>query len=320
MKILILLCLGMAFGISPAFAEQLDLFTDNQVYSPNRPLFVYGQALPSEDIVLRIFSPDDTIVTFTQVTSDDKGKFEMELFVWPDASTSFPYGTYTVEAISTQQNGASKKIDVKFSSSSETEKIPISRNINTLVFAPETAAINMPMKIFVQTTSDGLLIGGNPEKLLGTSHVHLPDGQVVNLSSSFKILHQGLYFAEYTPTIEGTHVFHVVTFSQGAISHGSAATLVQKQDIGGISKQILELNSVLSDTSKELGNLKTEITGFGSSLDSASQNLDKSVSAISTSVDNMEAASIQLNSLLFPIVASIAIIVALQIAILARRR
>ncbi|WKT58725.1 methyl-accepting chemotaxis protein [Candidatus Nitrosotenuis chungbukensis] len=320
MKILILICLGIMFGINSAFAEQLDLFTDNQVYSPNRPLFVYGQALPHEDIVLRIFAPDDTIVTFTQVTSDDKGKFQMELFIWPDASTSFPYGTYTVEAISTQQNGASKKIDVKFSSSSETEQIPITRNINTLVFAPETAAINVPMKIFVQTTSDGLLIGGSPEKLLGTSHVHLPDGQVVNLSPSFKILHQGLYYAEYTPVQEGTHVFHVVTFSQGSISHGSSATLVQKQDIGGISKQILELNSVLGDTSKELANLKTEITGFGSSLDSASQNLDKSVSAISTSVDNMEAASIQLNSLLFPIVASIAIIVALQIAILARRR
>jgi hypothetical protein len=320
MKILIFLCLVITFGVNSAFAEQLDLFTDNQVYSPNRPLFVYGQALPNEDIVLRIFAPDDTIVTFTQVTCDDKGKFQMELFIWPDASTSFPYGTYTVEAISTQQNGASKKIDVKFSSSSETEQIPISRNINTLVFAPETAAINTPMKIFVQTTSDGLLIGGSPEKLLGTSHVHLPDGQVVNLSSSFKILHQGLYFAEYTPTQEGTHVFHVVTFSQGAISHGSSATLVQKQDIGGISKQILELNSVLGDTSKELANLKNEITGFGSSLDSASQNLDKSVSAISTSVDNMETASLQLNSLLFPIVASIAIIVALQIAILARRR
>ena len=309
----------MTFGTQLVFAE-LEIFTDNQVYSPNHPLFAYGKALPHEDIVLRIFGPDDTIVTFTQVTSDNDGKFNMELFVWPDVSTSFPYGTYTVEAISTQQNGASKKIDVKFSSSSETEKIPISRNINTLVFAPETAAVNVPMKIFVQTTSDGLLIGGSPEKLLGTSHVHLPDGQVVNLSLLFKVLHQGLYYAEYTPTQEGTHIFHVVTFSQGTISHGSTATVVQKQDIGGISKQILELNSILDDTSKELSNLKTEITGFGSSLDSASQNLDKSVTAISTSVDNMEAASLQLNSLLFPIVASIAIIVALQIAILARRR
>jgi hypothetical protein len=310
----------MIFGVNLVFAEKLDLSTDNQVYSPNKPLFVYGQALPHEDVVLRIFAPDDTIVTFTQVTSDDKGKFDMELFVWPDASTSFPYGTYVVEAISTQQNGISKKIDVKFAQSSEIEKIPISRNINTLVFAPETAAINVPMKIFVQTTSDGLLIGGSPEKLLGTSHVHLPDGQVVNLSSAFKVLHQGLYYAQYIPTQEGTHIFHIVTFSQGNISHGSTATVVQKQDIGGISKQILDLNSVLGDTSKELGNLKTEISGFGSSLGTASQNLNKSVTSISTSVDNMEAASLQLNSLLFPIVASIAIIVALQIAILARRR
>lgn len=320
MKIPVALCLVVLCGANLAFAEQLTLSTDNQVYSPNMPLFVYGQALPREDIVLRIFAPDDTIVTFTQVTSDDTGKFDMELFVWPDASTSIPYGTYVVEAISTQQNGASKRVDITFSSTSDTEKIPISRNINTLVFAPETAAINVPMRVFVQTTSDGLLIGGSPDKLLGTSHVHLPDGQVVNLSSSLKVLHQGLYYAEYTPTQEGTHIFHIVTFSQGTISHGSAATVVQKQDIGGISKQIIELNTVLEDTSSELGNLKTEISGFGSSLDTASKNLDKSVSAISTSVDNMEAASIQLNSLLFPIVASIAIIVALQIAILARRR
>ena len=310
----------MMFGTHLVFAEQLDLSTDSKVYSANKPLFVYGQALSHEDIIFRIFAPDDTIVTFTQVTSDEKGKFNTELFIWPEASTSFPYGTYTIEAISTQQNGASKKIDVKFSSTSELESVPISRTVNTLVFAPETAAINMPLKIFVQTTSDGLLVGGNPEKLLGTSHVHLPDGQVVNLSTSFKVLHQGLYYAEYTPTQEGTHIFHVVTFSQGTISHGSAATVVLKQDIGGISKQIIELNSVLKDTSKELDNLKTEIGGFGSSLDAASHNIDKSVTSISNSVDNMEAASLQLNSLLFPIVASIAIIVALQIAILARRR
>jgi septal ring factor EnvC (AmiA/AmiB activator) len=129
-----------------------------------------------------------------------------------------------------------------------------------------------------------------------------------------------LYFAEFTPAQEGTHVFHVVAFSQGTISHGSAATLVLKQDIGGISKQIIELNSVLEETSKELNNLKAEISGFGSSLNTASQDIDKSVDSISTSVGNMEAASLQLNSLLFPIVASIAIIVALQIVIIARRR
>lgn len=319
MKIIAASCFVIFVGFQLAFAE-LDFSTDSQVYSTGKPLFVYGQANPGEDIILRIFSPDENIVTFTQITSDENGKFNMDLFVWPEVSTSFPYGTYTVEAISTEQNGLSKKIDIKFSSSTELEQIPISRAVNTLVFAPETAAVDTPLRIFVQTTSDGLLVGGSPEKLLGTSHVHLPDGQVINLSLSFKTLHQGLYFAEFTPTQEGTHVFHVVAFSQGTISHGSAATAVLKQDIGGISQQIIELNSVLEETSKELENLKTEIGGFGSSLQTASQDIDQSVDAISNSVRNMEEASIQLNSLLFPIVASIAIIVALQIVILARRR
>lgn len=319
MKLAIVALLVVSFGFQAAFAE-LDFSTDNQVYSPGKPMFVYGKAFPNEDIVLRIFAPDETIVTFTQIPTDKNGKFNLDLFTWPEASVSFPYGTYQVEAISTAQNGLSKKIDVKFAESTNLESIPITRTVSTLVFAPETAAINQPIRIFVQTTSDGLLVGGHPDKLLGTSHVHLPDGQVVNLSESFKTLHQGLYYAEYTPVTEGTHVFHVVTFTQGTISHGSAATLVLKQDLGGISQQIIELNSVLDQTSKELDSLQADIDGFGSSLNTASDDIDKSVDSITISVGNIEAASIQLNSLLFPIVASIAVIVALQIVILARRR
>ncbi|WP_100183188.1 envelope protein [Candidatus Nitrosotenuis aquarius] len=320
MKLLLVFCIVFSFGVSQVFAAQLDFFTDSQIYSPGKPLFVYGKALQQEDIVLRFTDPAENVITFTQITTDDDGQFQTELFVWPEASTTLPYGTYTIEAISTQQGGLSKIIEIKFSPTTEIEKIPVSRDITTLVFTPETAAIGQPFRIFAQVTSDGLLVGGDPDKLLGTTHVHLPDGQAVNLSTSFQTLHPGLYYAEFTPTQEGTHVFHVVAFSQGTISHGSAATVVLKQDLGGISTQIIELNSVLKDTSSELDNLKSEIEGFGSSLDSASKNIDESVTSISNSVKNMENASQQLNSLLFPIVASIAIIVALQIVILARRR
>ena len=42
--------------------------------------------------------------------------------------------------------------------------------------------------------------------------------------------------------------------------------------------------------------------------------------SISSSVESIEEASSQLNSLLFPIIASIGLIVALQITIIARRR
>lgn len=315
-----LILLAMPMFLLPVFAQTMEFHTDSQLYSTGKYLFVYGKSLPSDDVILRILAPDNSIVTFTQMRTDEAGNFNRQLFVWPQVSTQFPFGTYLVEAISTKQPGLSQRIDVKFLATTESELVPIQRTISTTVFAPETAAINTQMRIFVQTTSDGLLVGGSPERLLSTSHVHLPDGQVIDLSGSLKTLHQGLYYADFVPTQVGTHVFHIVTFSQGSVSHGSAATSVLGQDIGGISRQILELNAALEDTARELENLKSEIAGFGSTLSTASTDIDESVDSISESVGYISTASLQLNSLLFPIVASIAVIVALQIVIIARRR
>ena len=303
-----------------SFSEELELFTNSKVYSPAHNLQVYGKGLVEENLIIRIFAPDESIAKFDQITTKSDGSFNYSLLTWPEPSTNFPYGTYTVELISTEQNGISKKIDVKFSSTTDLLDVPVERHVNTLVFAPETAAISQPFRVFVQTTSDGLLIGNDPAELLGTTHVHLPSGLSVPLSSSFKTLHQGLYFVDYTPKEEGTHVFHVVAFSQGTTSHGSAATTVLSQDLGGISEQIIKLNSILDDTSSELDILKSEIEGFGTTLEQASNKIDESTDTISTSVKFISEASSQLNSLLFPIIASIGIIVALQIAILARRR
>jgi len=319
-KILILLLIPLlTVTIQNGFSE-LEVATNSLVFSENQPLFVYGKGIPDENLIIRLFAPDETIARFDQVTANDEGAFNHILITWPSSSSSFPFGTYTVEVISTEQNGVSQKIDVKFASTTQLVQVPVERQINTLVFAPETAAVNNSFRVFVQTTSDGLLIGNDPTKLLETTHVHLPSGKVVKLSDSFKTLHQGLYFVDYTPQEEGTFVFHVVAFSQGTISHGSAATLVQTQDLSGIADQIIELNSVLDETSKELVTLKSEVQEFGSTLGNASSNIDASVASVSSSVVNIEEASSQINSLLFPIVASIGIIVALQVTILARRR
>jgi len=319
-KILILLLIPLlTVTIQNGFSE-LEVATNSLVFSENQPLFVYGKGLPDENLIIRLFAPDETIARFDQVTANDEGAFNHILITWPSSSSSFPFGTYTVEVISTEQNGVSQKIDVKFASTTQLVQVPVERQINTLVFAPETAAVNNSFRVFVQTTSDGLLLGGDPSKLLETTHVHLPSGKVVKLSDSFATLHQGLYFVNYTPHEEGTFVFHVVAFSRGTISHGSAATLVQTQDLSGISDQIIELNSILEETSKELDTLKSEVQEFGSTLGNASSNIDASVESVADSVVNIEEASSQINSLLFPIVASIGIIVALQVTILARRR
>jgi len=307
------------FPIPNSFSQTLEISSNSKVYSEGQPLFVYGKGLPDEDIIIRLFAPDETIANFEQVTTDDDGTFEYVIITWPEASTSFPFGTYTIEAISTKQ-GLSQRFDVKFTSTTDLTEVPVERQINTLVFAPETAAVNQPFRVFVQTTSDGLLIGNDPSELLRTTHVHLPSGSVQTLTNAFSTLHQGLYYTDYTPSEEGTYVFHVVAFSQGTISHGSVATTVMSQDIRGISNQILELNAILDETANELEILKSEIEGFGGTLNSASTNIDTNVQRVSDSVGNIQEASAQLNSLLFPIVASIGIIVALQIAILARRR
>ena len=303
-----------------SFSEELDLSTNSKVYSPAHNLQVYGKGLPEENLIIRVFAPDESIAKFDQITTEKDGSFNYALLTWPQPSTDFPYGTYTVEVISTEQNGLSKKIDIKFSSTTDLLDVTVERFVNTLVFAPETAAIGQPIRVFVQTTSDGLLIGGQPSELLGTTHVHLPSGLSVTLTNSFKTLHQGLYYVDYIPVEEGTHVFHVVAFSQGTTSHGSSATTVLSQDLGGISDQIIKLNSILQETSDELDTLKSEIAGFDSTLEQASNKIDESTGTISTSVGYISEASSQLNSLLFPIIASIGIIVALQITIIARRR
>jgi len=298
----------------------LNVYTNQLVFAPGEPIFVHGQANPKEPIIIRLFTPDGTIAEFEQIMSGEDGSFQHFLMEWAKPTTNLPYGTYILEVISNQQGGISKSLEVKFSSTSELQEIPIERNITTIVFTPETSAVSRTFRVFVQTSSDGLLIGSNPNEILGTSHVHLPNGQVQNLEDDLKTLHQGLYYVDYLPAIEGIYVFHMVTFDEGNISHGSGATNVMAQDISGISAQIIELNQILDETKTELSNLKKETSTFGSSLSDASSNLDESVVLISNSVGNIEEGSSQLNALLFPVVASIAIILALQIVIIARRR
>ncbi len=298
----------------------LDVYTNQLVFAPGEPIFVHGQATAKEPVIIRLFTPDGTIAEFEQIMTDADGSFHHFLMEWGNPTTNLPYGTYILEVISNQQGGISKMLEVKFSSTSDFIQVPIERNVSTIVFAPETAAVNRDFRVFVQTSSDGLLIGDDPNQILGTSHVHLPNGQVENLENNLRTLHQGLYYVDYLPALEGIYVFHMVTFDEGNISHGSGATNVLAQDISGISAQILELNEILDETKTELANLKQETSTFGSSLSDASSNLDQSVVLISDSVGNIEEGSSQLNALLFPVVASIAIILALQIVIIARRR
>jgi len=320
LKIISIIFVIFLFGIIPQVSAELEVSTNTKVYTTNHNLQVFGSGVSNENLILRLFAPDGTIAKFDQTFATSKGTFNHNLLTWPEPSTDFPYGTYQIEVISTEQNGLSQKIDVIFAETTILSQIATQRHVTTSVFAPETAAINQSLRVFIQTTSDGLLIGNDPRELLGTTHVHLPSGQSLKLSDSLDILHQGLYYIDYTPTQKGTHVFHVIAYTEGTVSHGSAATNVLSQDLGGISSQIIKLNDILDQTSGELEILKSEINGFAVILDSASTDIAENTDVMSDSVGVISESSLQMNALLFPIIASIGIIVALQITIIARNR
>jgi len=322
MKLLLILSIVFVFLLIPiqdSFSE-LDMSTNAQVYSPEHSLQVYGTGLPGENLILRLFGPDESITKFDQVQTDSDGNFNHQLLTWPTPSHGVPYGTYVVEVLSTEQNGLSKKIDINFSSTTELVSVAVERRIDTVVFAPESGAINQAFRVFVQTTRDGLNIGNDPVALLENSMVHLPDSSSLSLKNYFKTLYAGVYYFDFTPTQQGTHVFQISVFNEGVTSKGFAATHVLSQDLGGINKEISKLNSVLDETSNELEILKSEIKGFDQTLLMASDKIGESTGTIAISVKSISEASSQLNSLLFPIIASIGIIVALQITIIARRK
>ena len=322
MKLLVILSILFVFLLIPiqdSFSE-LEISTNSKVYSPEHTLQVYGTGLPEENLILRLFAPDESITKFEQIQTDPDGSFNHQLLTWPTPSSGTPYGTYVVEVLSTEQNGLSKKIDITFSSTTELISVAVERDIDTVVFAPETGALNQSFRVFIQTTRDGLNIGNEPSTLLGNSMIHLPDGSSLSLKNYFKTLYAGVYYFDFTPRQQGTFVFQISVFNEGISSKGFAATHVLSQNLGGINKQITKLNSVLDETSNELNILKSEIEGFDTTLLTASDKIDKSTGDISESVEIISEASSQLNSLLFPIIASIGIIVALQITIIARRR
>ena len=300
--------------------SDLEISTNAKVYSPEHSLQVFGTGLPEENLILRLFAPDESIAKFEQIQTNSDGSFNHQLLTWPNPSSGTPYGTYVVEVLSTEQNGISEKIDIKFSSTTELISVAVERQIDTVVFAPETGALDQSFRVFIQTTRDGLNIGNNPIELLGNSMIHLPDGSSLPLKNYFKTLYSGVYYLDYTPKQKGTHVFQISVFNEGVTSKGFAATHVLSQNLGGINNQIIKLNTILDETSTELDILKSEIKGFDATLLTASDKIDESTTTISKSVESISEASSQLNSLLFPIIASIGIIVALQITIIARRR
>ena len=76
MKLLFLLSIIFIFLLIPiqnSFSE-LDISTNSKVYSPDHTLQVYGTGLSEENLILRLFAPDESITKFEQIQTKWKAK------------------------------------------------------------------------------------------------------------------------------------------------------------------------------------------------------------------------------------------------------
>ena len=101
MKFLIFTILGfLIIASSPqVFAADLTMYTNQQIYTTQHPLLVYGTGPENAPLVIRLFAPDGSIAEFTQITTNSDGSYNYKILDWPDSSTQYPFGTYTVEAL-----------------------------------------------------------------------------------------------------------------------------------------------------------------------------------------------------------------------------
>ena len=87
MKLLVLLSFIFVLLLIPiqdSFSE-LEVSTNSKVYSSEHSLQVYGTGLPEENLILRLFAPDESITKFEQIQTNSDGTFNHQLLTWPDS-------------------------------------------------------------------------------------------------------------------------------------------------------------------------------------------------------------------------------------------
>ena len=88
MKFLICVILGILITVSSSqvFAEELKAYTNQQIYTTQHPLLVYGTGPENSPGILRLFAPDGTIAEFEQIITNPDGSFSHKMLDWPSSS------------------------------------------------------------------------------------------------------------------------------------------------------------------------------------------------------------------------------------------
>jgi hypothetical protein len=311
--------LGSTYFSSPTAFAAIDfiLRATQQVYKPGDTLVIYGAAAANEVLAIRLYDPSGLAIRIDNVQVGEDGFFRKSMLTWPDPSRNLPFGTYTIEIISSVLS-KTQRAEVAFAEGVAAEapvlQFPKTHSLIVKLDAPSEVTVNKDFRIFVQITFDGALVDVNEEnknslnELLGASHIHSSNSTII-LNDKFVKLHPGLYYADVKLDKEEAYIIHAAAFYKGFLSHDSRV-ITAGATTGTIQESVDKLNLEISQLQNTLDDTKSTIT----------DSVDEARKSIREDIRSVRDASGQINALILPLLALISVIIALQISLFARIR
>ncbi len=296
----ILLISIIIFTSSPAVHSQaaLEFDVNKKVFAPGNSLAVFGKGLPNDALTVEIFNPEGRRVLVSQIDLGPEGSFSKIIFVWPSVDTQkFPPGTYSLVMVS------STNPDVRATEALVFQSTPVftpsaGRELEVDISAPAVVGLDEEAPVVIQVTMEGVPVGGDPRETLKDSFIRFPDTTIVPVNN-FTVIDDGVYMVTFRSSDLGLHTLHLKAIQGGLVATAVAGVQVREGPVLSLGSEVSRLNT-------NLESLRVETVG--------------ETKEISQAVAEIGSASGQVTSLLLPIMGMIAIIVALQATILARRK
>ena len=297
----------LLIAAAPVAFAAVTLAAGQDEFNPGDQLTVTGTAAPDEDITFKIANPNGAQVGVGQTSADANGAFSATLLRFPSAATTtFPFGSYTVTA--TGSSGDDTEITVTFTESAAAAPAPApaapaavaaSTGLSVSVSVSGTYNSGDSVSIYVVTTDDGVL----RDVTLQIVQVNGPGGSE-NIRSTCNRVSTGLNRCSYTVS-GGVGTYAVlVSASSSSGSNAGVATFQVADEIeinippaapGATPANLAPLENAINNVARDvdalddrLGNVQNAVNGI--SLPAAGANLGQISSALNAAAADIKSA------------------------------
>ena len=297
----------LLIAAAPVAFAAVTLAAGQDEFNPGDQLTVTGTAAPDEDITFKIANPNGAQVGVGQTSADANGAFSATLLRFPSAATTtFPFGSYTVTA--TGSSGDDTEITVTFTESAAAAPAPApaapaavaaSTGLSVSVSVSGTYNSGDSVSIYVVTTDDGVL----RDVTLQIVQVNGPGGSE-NIRSTCNRVSTGLNRCSYTVS-GGVGTYAVlVSASSSSGSNAGVATFQVADEIevnippaapGAAPANLAPLENAINNVARDvdalddrLGNVQNAVNGI--SLPAAGANLGQISSALNAAAADIKSA------------------------------